>query len=124
MVLRAAEAYPRSMSARSSAVFAAHSRLRGSALGEVLGARDELKAGLAPLGATNLAVFGSVARGEEREDSDVDLLVDLDVNVGLFAMLRMRGVAEQILGRPVDIVPRSGLKDDLVAVVRREAIAL
>lgn len=112
------------MVAASSAARDASAQERGSALDAVFEVRDALKAGLAPLGATTLAVFGSVARGEEREDSDVDLLVDLDSNVGLFAMLRMRGIAEQILGRPVDIVPRAGLKGDMADAVRREAIAL
>lgn len=108
----------------SSAAHAASTQLQGSALDAVLAVRDALKTALTPMGATSLMVFGSVARGEEREGSDVDLLVDLDSDVGLFAMLRMRSVAEQILGRPVDMVPRAGLKDDVADAVRREAISL
>src|SRR5699024_10730912 len=113
------EAYPRSMVVTPSAAHAATTPPHGSVLDMVLAVRDALKAGLAPLGATNLAVFGSVARREERDDSDVELLVDLEANVGLFAMLRMRSIAEQILGRSVDIVPRAGLKSDVTDTVHR-----
>ncbi len=83
-----------------------------------------LRESLAPLGASNIAVFGSVARKEDHADSDIDLLVDLDPDVGLFALLRMRRIAEDVLGRRVDLVPRSDLKPDLTEAVRREAIAL
>ena len=44
------------------------------------GHRNELK----PHGIKSLAVFGSVARGEERPDSDVDLLVEFESTVGMF----------------------------------------
>ena len=67
-------------------------------------------------------MFGSVARGEERPGSDVDLLVDLSDDVGAFALLRMRSEAEEILGRPVDIVPSAGLKADVAARVFAEAV--
>lgn len=79
---------------------------------------------LTPLGATNLAVFGSVARREERLDSDVDLLVDLDDQVGLFALLRMQTLAQELLGRKVDIVPRAGLKPELTETILAEAVSL
>jgi predicted nucleotidyltransferase len=70
----------------------------GSVLDLVLASSVALRESFATLGATNIAVFGSVARREERDDSDIDLLVDLDANVGLFALLRMRRIAEQLLG--------------------------
>lgn len=84
----------------------------------------EIIAALEPLGATKIAVFGSVARGEDHANSDVDLLVDLSPDVGLFALLRMRQLAEQILQRPVDIVPRSGIKASMVDDVVRESLPL
>lgn len=55
-------------------------------------------------------MFGSVARREEHSDSDVDLLVDLAPGTGLFSLLRMQGIAQDLLGRSVDVVPRSDLK--------------
>lgn len=70
----------------------------------------ELIAKLAELGGHNISVFGSVARGDDRPDSDVDLLIDIDDSVGLFTLMKMRSVAERILGREVDLIPRNGLK--------------
>lgn len=112
------------MQATSSAAIAPTPPRSGTALDAVIAAASELRESLAPLGATNLAVFGSVARREEREDSDVDLLVDLESNVGLFALLRMRSIAEGILGREVDLIPRDGLKPDFAESVLDEAILL
>lgn len=84
----------------------------------------ELRALLTGYGATNIEVFGSVARGDDDDASDVDLLVDLDPSVGLFALGRMRSSAEALLSRPVDIVPRSGLKSPIAAQVLRDAVPL
>lgn len=84
----------------------------------------ELRALLAGYGASNIEVFGSVARGDDDEDSDIDLLVDLDSSVGMFALGRMRSAAEALLRRPVDVVPRSGLKPPIAAQVLRDAVPL
>ncbi|NJC57074.1 nucleotidyltransferase domain-containing protein [Brevibacterium marinum] len=75
---------------------------------------SELIDSLAELGGRDISVFGSVARGEDGPDSDVDLLVDLDESVGLFRLLEMRAVAEQILGRKVDVIPRRDLKAEVL----------
>ena len=85
---------------------------------------DELRGALSALGAVDIRVFGSVARGEDTESSDIDLLVDLDDDTGLFALLRMQSTAESILGRAVDIVPASGLKPDVAERVLNEAVPL
>lgn len=57
-----------------------------------------------------LSVFGSVARGDDGPDSDIDLLyVDAaDTDLGL-AFFGLQGELEQLLGRPVDLVPKVGL---------------
>jgi uncharacterized protein len=55
-------------------------------------------------GAFNLRVFGSVARGEERPDSDVDLLVDLADDRGFSDYLALAEELERLLGRKVDLV--------------------
>ncbi|KAB1641243.1 nucleotidyltransferase family protein [Gulosibacter chungangensis] len=97
---------------------------QGSTLQSVVRHAEELRAAIGPLGGHNLAVFGSVARGEDRADSDVDLLIDLDEGTGLFALLRMQRLAEDILQRTVDLVPRSGLKPDVAARAFSEAVPL
>jgi predicted nucleotidyltransferase len=62
-------------------------------------------------GITELSVFGSVARGEDTPRSDVDLLYVLapDATLG-WDIVDLRDDLEEILGRPVDLVPKSGLK--------------
>lgn len=84
----------------------------------------DLRSLLADHGATNVEIFGSVARGDDHPNSDVDLLVDLASTVGMFDLLRMQSAAEALLDRAVDIVPRSSLKPGVAEHVRREAIPL
>ena len=57
-------------------------------------------------------LFGSYARGEETEDSDVDLLVKFDrsLPIGLFAYIRMHRELEERLGRKVDLVEEGTLR--------------
>jgi len=83
-----------------------------------------LRRKLGALGARNIRLFGSVARGDDRPDSDIDLLVDLAPSVGLFALGRMRTQAERILGASVDVVPANSLKPDVAERALAEAIPL
>lgn len=95
-----------------------------SRLDEVRNRAAELRAALEPLGARRIRVFGSVARRMERPGSDVDLLVDLDDGVGMFALLQMQSAAERILGGSVDIVPARGLKSDAADSIVADAVPL
>ena len=78
----------------------------------------------AGFGVHNLRVFGSVARGEDSTDSDLDLLADLPADLGLFALGRLRAALEQLVGAPVDLVPATDLKPDVRYRVERESVAL
>ena len=73
--------------------------------------------------AHRVAVFGSVARGEARPDSDVDLLVDFEPGASLLDHVGLFQDLEDLLGVGVDVVTRSALKprDDHV---RAEAVDL
>lgn len=75
-------------------------------------------------GATNVRVFGSVARGDDTEQSDVDLLVDLGDDVGLIGLSRITREIGEILGVDVDVVPANSLKPAVHARVLAEAIPL
>jgi predicted nucleotidyltransferase/DNA-binding XRE family transcriptional regulator len=75
-------------------------------------------------GVSNLRLFGSTARGDNRPDSDIDLLVHLDRRLGLIGLARLQHELEDILGAPVDLVPDDGLKPDVRAAVERDAVAL
>lgn len=61
--------------------------------------------------ANRVRLFGSVARGDDRPDSDIDLLVDFSQDSSLFDLMRMTRELEELLGHPVDIVSTGGLKE-------------
>jgi len=71
-----------------------------------------------------LGVFGSVARGEDRPDSDIDLLVQLPAGMGLFAVARVQNELEQLLGAPVGLIPESGLKPGVRPAVEEDLVPL
>jgi predicted nucleotidyltransferase len=75
-------------------------------------------------GGSNLRVFGSVARGEDGPDSDVDLLVDLPEGTSLFAVLALEGTLERILKVDVDLAPVTSLRPRVRAEALAEAVAL
>jgi predicted nucleotidyltransferase/DNA-binding XRE family transcriptional regulator len=75
-------------------------------------------------GARNMRVFGSVARGEDGDASDVDLLVDLDEGVGVVSLAGLRRELAELLGVDVDVVPAVALKPGIRDEVLAEAIAL
>src|ERR1022692_1351419 len=99
-------------------------RLSGPVGRRVRRRRRDLVAAAAAHGVRNLAVFGSVARGQDRPDSDVDLLADLPPGLGLFGLGRVQAELEAILGARVDLVPASDLKPGVRARVERERVAL
>ena len=69
-------------------------------------------------------VFGSVARGEAREDSDVDLLISLDKGASLLDVGRFKWKAEEILHRKVDIAFENKLHASISDQIMKEAQAL
>jgi uncharacterized protein len=73
-------------------------------------------------GVKSLALFGSVARDEARPESDVDLLVEFDRPVGLFAFISLQQFLENLLGSKVDLGTLRSLKPRLKDSVLQEAI--
>lgn len=71
-----------------------------------------------------LAVFGSVARREAGQDSDIDLLVEAPEGTSSFGFIRFKQLLERVLGRQIDMVDYGGLSPTLDDDVRREAILL
>ena len=61
--------------------------------------------------AHTVRVFGSVARGDAREGSDIDFLVDFEDGSSLFDVLHLTEDLQKLLGHPVDVVSAGGLKD-------------
>jgi uncharacterized protein len=75
-------------------------------------------------GVSNLRVSGSVARGEDRADSDVGLLADFPPGLSLFGLGRLENDLEAILGTRVDLIPAADLKPDVRERVESDLIAL
>ncbi len=73
-------------------------------------------------GVKSLSVFGSVARGDEKETSDVDILVSFNQPLGLFAFLELRDHLEEILDTQVDLVTEQALHPRLRNRILKESI--
>jgi uncharacterized protein len=75
-------------------------------------------------GARNVRVFGSVARGEADEQSDIDLLVEFDTGRSLFDHAALWLDLQDLLGCKVDVLSDRGIKPRIRERVLREAIPL
>ena len=75
-------------------------------------------------GASNVRIFGSVARGEARPDSDIDFLVRLEDRRSLLDLVALWQDLEDLLGCEVDVVTERGLKERMRERVLREAVSL
>ncbi|MBA2726024.1 MAG: nucleotidyltransferase family protein [Actinobacteria bacterium] len=84
--------------------------------------REEILAAVARHGASNLRVYGSVARGEARPASDIDMLVDVEEGRSLLDLAALHLELEDILGFPVEL--GTDVKPRLRERVRAEAVVL
>jgi predicted nucleotidyltransferase len=84
--------------------------------------RDVIVSTAAACGASNVRLFGSVARGEEHENSDVDFLVRLEPGRTLLDLVRLETKLEELLGRPVDVVTEASLGEPIRSRALREAV--
>jgi predicted nucleotidyltransferase len=94
--------------------YSVYLELKNSATGtvgleQIQSRRDLIKRLGTVWGFDHVAVFGSVARGEQRSDSDIDFLVDAKPGASLFDIAGFETDLEQVLGRPVDVITRSAL---------------
>jgi uncharacterized protein len=86
--------------------------------------REEILAIARKHGAFNVRVFGSVARGDADEESDIDLLVDLDADRSLFDLGALVVELNESMGRHVDVVTERGIRERIRDRVVGEAVAL
>jgi len=86
--------------------------------------REEILRIAAKHGARNVRVFGSVARDESDEESDIDLLVELEPGRSLMDHAALWLELQQALGRRVDVVSDRGIKPRMRERVLREAVPI
>ena len=86
--------------------------------------RDRILQLAAQHGASNVRVFGSVARGEARPESDIDFLVEMDSGRSLLDLIELSQNLETLLQRKVDILTDGGLSPYLEQHIHAEAVPL
>jgi predicted nucleotidyltransferase len=89
---------------------------------DILQALRDSRSLLDAFGVSRLALFGSFARDEGREDSDIDLLVEFNRPIGLFAFARLQRELGERIGRPVELVTPAALKPQLRERILHEAV--
>lgn len=72
-------------------------------------------------GITQLTIFGSYARDEQRADSDLDILIDYEQDLGI-RFIDLAGELEQLLGLRVDLVSKKGIKPTYLSVIRKDFV--
>jgi uncharacterized protein len=75
-------------------------------------------------GALNIRIFGSVARGDDDEKSDIDFLVELEPGRSLLDLGGLQTELQELLGRPVDVITINGLKERIREQVLYEVVSL
>lgn len=93
----------------------------GKAFSDILAHSDAIKALAAQKGLADIRVFGSVARGDDNEKSDVDLLVRVVDASDPLAFVDFQDAVSKLLGRRIDLVFESGLYHAMRAQVLHEA---
>ena len=86
--------------------------------------REQILALAAEHGAFNVRVFGSVARGDDRPDSDIDILVDFEPGRDYFDQAGLLGDLRDLIGRPVDVIREPDLRERIKDEVLAQAIAI
>ncbi len=94
------------------------------ALNDILRQRDEILRIAASLGASNVRVFGSVARGDADLASDVDFLVDMEPGRSLLDLGGLLMDLRRLLRRDVDVVTETSLRERIRDTVIAEAVPL
>lgn len=75
-------------------------------------------------GITRSSIFGSYAHGEQRDDSDIDILVEVPRGTGLFAFINLRYKLEDALGKKVDLVTYKSIHRLLRDRILKEQLAI
>lgn len=89
---------------------------------QVLAKAHLVKGICAARGARNIRLFGSAARGDERPDSDLDFLVELERGRSLLDVAAIANDLEELFARHVDVLVETSAKDGVLKRARKEAV--
>lgn len=90
----------------------------------ILSRRQDILAAARRRGAASVSLFGSIARGEDDDKSDADFLVEMEPGRSLFDLGGLQMDLQELLGRPVDVITKRGLRPRFRETVLREAVPL
>jgi uncharacterized protein len=95
-----------------------------TSIGHIIRVIRDHRADLERMGVRHLSIFGSMARGEEQPDSDLDILVEVDPAVvkSLFGYGHIQQSLEEWMGRPVDVADKARLRSGTTAEAERDQI--
>lgn len=79
---------------------------------------------LMPFGVRRVSLFGSVARGEDSPESDIDILVQFKKPVGLLTLARLRRILSQKLGRKVDLLTEGAINPLIRQIIEKDKVIL
>jgi len=89
---------------------------------------EEIKRKIIPIlrkyGVKRASIFGSAVRGEMREDSDIDILVEIDKDISLLDFVALKLELEDVLGRKVDLVEFDTIKSRLRDGILKEQVVI
>jgi hypothetical protein len=71
-----------------------------------------------------IGIFGSYVRNEQKETSDVDVLVEFEKPVSLLHIVSLENYLSDILGAKVDVVPKKNIRKELKELILKEAVTV
>ena len=83
--------------------------------------KEELKE---KYGVKEIGIFGSFVRGEAKEDSDVDILVEFEKPIGFFKFLELEEYLSNLIGKKVDLVSKKALKPHIGKYILEEVVTV
>ena len=86
--------------------------------------KEKIRPILNKWGVERASIFGSYARGDANEESDIDILIDLDEEVSLFGFIELKLEIEDAIGKKVDLVEFSTIKPAFKESILKEQVAL
>lgn len=93
-------------------------------LTEIRNKRDEILRIAARYGVTHVRIFGSVARGDAKPESDIDFLVEYPARFSLLDLAGLVNDLEALLGHRVEIASGTNLREELRPYIMRDAVPL